>query len=153
MKIKKKEEMRIEIVEMARKLVGIPYKYGATMEDAPKYFDCSSFTKYLYRQFGYEIPRSTILQATYAGKKVKSLKDIKLGDLLFFTGNSGHYNKKYPQGIGHVALYIGNNNCLHATAKRFKDYPQIVEKGCVKKEGLDSLNKKMVGVVVIKRII
>lgn len=153
MKTDKKEEKRIEIVELTKKLLGVPYKYGATMEEAPKYFDCSSFTKYIYKQFGYEIPRSTLLQATYAGKKVKSLKDIKLGDLLFFTGSAGHYNKKYPQGIGHVALYIGNNNCFHATAKRFKDYPKIIEKGSVKKESLLSLIKKNGNIVVIKRIV
>ncbi len=148
---KEKNILRQNLVDFAEKFVGIPYKYGATLKDAPQAFDCSGFIQYVYKNFGYEIPRSTILQAEFAGKKVKNIEDLKSGDLLFFHSNSGHYNKKFPQGIGHVAMYIGDNKVIHASAKRIATYPRIIEKGSVEIKPLKLVIKK--SLVVIKRII
>lgn len=39
-----------EVVAYARTFLGTPYKLGAT---GPKRFDCSSYTRYVYKHFGY----------------------------------------------------------------------------------------------------
>jgi cell wall-associated NlpC family hydrolase len=41
-------------------------------------------------------------------------KDLKVGDLLFFKGERGHYTKEFPQGIGHVEMYLGNGKLIEA---------------------------------------
>jgi cell wall-associated NlpC family hydrolase len=147
---KDKDVLRQKVVSFARKFVGTLYKYGAKISEAPKYFDCSGFVQYIYKHFGYKIPRSTILQAEFAGKVVKN---IKPGDLLFFRGVSGHYNKKFSKGVGHVVLYLGKEKVIHSASKRLRTYPEIVEKGSVKIESLKDVIKKFEPLVVIKRII
>jgi len=148
-----KKDLRIAVVEFAKQFVGIPYKYGATSKDAPNAFDCSGFTQYIYSQFDCKIPRSTILQAEFAGKKIGSIKNILPGDLVFLHSTLGHYNKKFPQGIGHVAMYLGNNKAIHATSKRYKTYPNIIEKGSIKIESLSKIIQKRKPLVIIKRIV
>lgn len=138
------------LITFAKQFVGVPYKYGATMKDAPKYFDCSGFVKYVFEHFGYDIPRSTLLQATYAGKKVKKPQP---GDLIFYRSLRGHYSPKYSQGIGHVVLYLGEGRGIHAISKVYKDYPVRVEKGWVKIQSLKKIQQLEKDIVVIKRII
>lgn len=140
-----------ELIKIARGLIGRPYKYGARVEDAPDLFDCSSFTQYVFRQIGVEIPRSTILQAE-EGEEI-SLEDIQPGDLLFLHGTQGFYNKKFPQGIGHVVLYIGDGKTIHAASERVQEKPMVVEKGEVEERDLDYVSKKFSPIIVIKRII
>lgn len=114
-------QWREEILNLAYSFLGTPYKYAAAPEDIPHYFDCSSFTQYLYRKIGIELPRSTILQAT-AGKTVDFLKDLEVGDLLFFRGTKGHYNDELFPGkeicIGHVAIWSGDGKVIHASSSR-----------------------------------
>jgi cell wall-associated NlpC family hydrolase len=148
--LKNKDILRQEVISFAKKFVGAPYKYGAKISVAPKYFDCSGFVQYVYNHFGYKIPRSTILQAEFAGKVVKR---IKPGDLIFFRGISGHYNKKFPKGIGHVVLYLGGKKAIHSASRRLKTYPKIVEEGSVKIESIKSVVQKSKPLVVIKRVI
>ncbi len=141
-----------KLITIAKSLVGKPYKYGAKMDEAPDYFDCSGFIKYLYEQIGIELPKSTIEQAEI-GKKIKEIKKIKPGDLIFFHGERGHYNKKFPAGIGHVAMYMGSDTAIHAAAKRIQSQPKIVEVGGVKIESVKSIIKAKGPVVAIKRIL
>ncbi len=116
-------DLRKKLVSVARSLLGKPYKYGARPEDAPEYFDCSSFTQYVYRQIGHELPRSSILQAACAPKINFSNGSFKIGDLIFFSGGQGHYNDSlFPDElkricIGHVAMYIGEAKLIHANGK------------------------------------
>ena len=111
------KELKIEkVIKLAKHLKGRPYKYGATIADAPKFFDCSLFTQYIFREIGIPIPRTAIEQAV-VGKKV-SIKKIKEGDLIFMKGEIGRYNKFFPVGIGHVGVYIGKGIVVHAERKR-----------------------------------
>ena len=109
-----------ELIGLAKNLVGKPYKYGAsTSQEAPSVFDCSSFTRYLFRQVGKEIPRPSIEQIEVG--KIIDKKDLKPGDLIFSKGSGKpHYNKKYPKGVGHVGLYIGNGKLIHASGLKQK---------------------------------
>ncbi len=146
------KKMNLEkIVAFAKSLVGRPYKYGAEPEEAPRYFDCSSFIQYVYKQIGIKLPRSTILQAEY-GRIVKNKNCLLSGDLVFIHEKRGHYNEKFPMGIGHVLMFLGGNRVIHATSKRIKSRPKIVEIGGVKIEPAEKILKRK-DVVVIKRIL
>ena len=143
-----------ELLSFAKKFVGTPYKYGALMSDAPDYFDCSGFVKYVFAHVGITIPRSTIEQAEFAGKKVRDLKNIQPGDCIFVHGTSGHYNKKFPQGIGHVGIYTEDDAVIHASSRRTNHWPdKIQETGSVRIDPLKTFLKKGGPIVVIKRVI
>jgi peptidoglycan endopeptidase LytE len=136
------------LVKIAQSLIGKPYKYGAKPEEAPNFFDCSSFTQYVFKQIGIELPRSTIEQAS-CGIEV-SLDQIEVGDLIFVHGKYGHYNPSFPQGIGHVGIYIGNQEVIHAASERVKEQP-IIEKGKVIKSFLKDFIETRAPLVTIKR--
>ena len=107
-----------KLVDIAKSLLGKPYKYGANSEEAPEVFDCSSFTQYIFKQIGIELPRSALLQAADPRGKEVEISNVKIGDLVFMRGIIGHYNDQLFHGrkfcIGHVAIYSGNNKIMHA---------------------------------------
>lgn len=105
------EKVRI-LISMAYKCLGAPYKYGAELKEAPNAFDCSSFTQYLYSLVGIELYRRAIDQAC-EGIVVKR-DDLQPGDLIFIKGDWGRYNPRFPQGVGHVLMYVGDNKVIHA---------------------------------------
>jgi cell wall-associated NlpC family hydrolase len=119
------EQKRERLIFFAKKQIGKPYKYGVKKRQIGKFFDCSSFTQYLYKRIGIEIPRSTILQASLKNEGMKVVprktglifkpEDLKIGDLLFFKRTKGHFNEEYPNGIGHVFMYFENKKFIHAT--------------------------------------
>ena len=121
------------------------------MADAPDFFDCSLFTQYVFKHIGVDLPRSTILQADI-GKEVK-LENIEPGDLVFMHGTQGFYNKKFPQGIGHVILYIGDGKTIHAASERVQENPKVIEEGEVEEKDFDYVVEKCKPLIVIKRII
>lgn len=84
------------IVAEAMKYRGYRYVYGGT---SPSGFDCSGFTSYVYRQVGISLPRTSGGQGS-VGRSV-SRANIQPGDIL-----------AYP---GHVGIYIGNGNMIHAS--------------------------------------
>ncbi|MBI2023050.1 C40 family peptidase [Candidatus Giovannonibacteria bacterium] len=146
------------IVETAKSLLGRPYKYGAVMADAPVNFDCSLFTQYVFLQARVKLPRTAIEQAMI-GKRVPFQK-IKAGDLVFMKGELGRYNKYFPEGIGHVGIYIGENRVIHSERKRitgkYEDIyrPELIkEEGSVIEEDLVKFIKKKRPLVAIKRYI
>jgi len=140
-----------KLIIAAKKLAGRPYKYGAKPEEAPRFFDCSGFIQYIYKQIGIELPRSAIEQAE-KGRIVKTTGNLRPGDLIFLHGERGHYNKKFPSGIGHVAMYLYDDRTIHTASKRIKEKPKILEKGGVKIEKLKSVIKIKGPITIIKRI-
>lgn len=143
------KEKQDKIIYFAEKCLGKPYKYGAKPSEAPESFDCSSFLQYVYKKVGIKIPRTTIEQALL-GKKVKPKKEIlEAGDLIFMHGTMGRYNENFPQGIGHVAMYIGDNKIVQAKYQKGKNG---VDGGKVQIDDIGKLlNAK--DLVIIKRII
>lgn len=91
-----------EIVAYAKQFLGNRYVSGGT---TPKGFDCSGFTQYVYKHFGYSLNRTSAAQAKNGVQVEKA--NLQLGDLVFFTQGSS--------SIGHVGIYIGGNKFIHAS--------------------------------------
>lgn len=90
-----------DVVAYAKQFLGYRYVYGAA---GPNSFDCSGFTMYVYKHFGYSLSHSSRIQATQ-GKKVTG--ELQPGDILVFTNGGSQ--------IGHVGIYIGNDKFIHAS--------------------------------------
>lgn len=94
---------RDRLVEVARSMLGTPYRYGG---DSPRNgFDCSGLVQYTYQQAGLDIPRTT-------GQQYRSVQHIpsrflRPGDLIFFS-------TKYNRFVSHVGIYLGDNRFIHA---------------------------------------
>ena len=96
-----------EIVAFAKQFVGYKYVYGGC---TPSGFDCSGFTQYVYKNFGYSLSRSSSAQASNGVGVSKS--SLQPGDIICFSGSSS--SKK----VTHVGLYIGNGKFVHAANAR-----------------------------------
>ncbi|PRX48729.1 NlpC/P60 family protein [Prauserella shujinwangii] len=83
------------IVEVAASLAGTPYRYGA---EGPGSFDCSGFTRYVHRQVGIALPRTSSQQRAAVPHLAKHAK--RPGDLVFFHDGGSVY---------HVGIYAGGN--------------------------------------------
>ncbi len=94
----------IEIVDYAKKYLGVKYVSGG---GTPSGFDCSGFTSYVYKNFGYTLSRSSAGQASNGVEVEKS--DLQLGDIVVFNNSSN-------SRIGHVGIYIGGNQFIHASS-------------------------------------
>lgn len=96
-----------EIVDYALQFLGYRYVYGGS---SPSGFDCSGFTSYVYKHFGYSLYRSASDQLKN-GVAV-SRGELQPGDLVLFKkGNSS-------RPATHVGLYIGNNQFIHASTSK-----------------------------------
>lgn len=90
-------ELADRIIQEAKKHLGKPYRWAA---NGPSAFDCSGFTKYVYKQFGYDIPRTANHQGERLRPVLGDMSSLQKGDLILF-GN--HWNNKT---IGHVGIFI-----------------------------------------------
>lgn len=100
-----------DVVELATKYVGTPYVDSATLKGgqssaSPKNgWDCSTFTHWVYKQFGQNLPMySDSYQSV--GTQV-SRDDLQPGDLLLWHTNSA-------KDTGHISIYAGNGEHVHA---------------------------------------
>lgn len=91
-----------QIVDYALQYLGYPYVYATAGPDS---FDCSGFTSYVYKHFGYSLHRSSYDQLK-DGKAVQKA-DLLPGDILLFSRNG--------DVVTHVGLYIGNGEFIHAS--------------------------------------
>ncbi|MEI7024603.1 C40 family peptidase [Paenibacillus sp. y28] len=87
------------IISYGKRFLGVRYQFGAKTGSTSS-FDCSSFTQYVYKQYGINLPRSSKAQSK-VGKYV-SRSNLKPGDLVFFYSP-----------IHHVGIYIGNGKMLN----------------------------------------
>lgn len=89
-----------EIANFACKYIGSPYVAGGTsLTDGA---DCSGFVMAVYKAYGYSLPRSSYAQSG-AGKSV-SYSEAQPGDIIYYGG--------------HVGIYIGNGQIVHASTER-----------------------------------
>jgi LysM repeat protein len=81
------------IVNFGKMLLNTPYRFGSPGADS---FDCSGFTSYVYRNFGYNLEHSSAVQAQQFDTVHRS--ELKPGDLVFFSGRSR------SKRVGHVGI-------------------------------------------------
>jgi cell wall-associated NlpC family hydrolase len=86
-----------KVVAFAYDQLGKPYVWGAT---GPSSFDCSGLAQAAWASVGVNIPRTTYEQ--WAALPHISTSALEPGDLLYFDG------------IGHVAIYVGDGQIIDA---------------------------------------
>jgi cell wall-associated NlpC family hydrolase len=93
-------------VKYAYGALGKPYKWAA---DGPDSYDCSGLTMAAWRAAGLSLPHNAAMQ----WRRIPHISRAALrpGDLVFY------YN------LGHVAIYVGNNQVIHAPT--FGDHVKI----------------------------
>lgn len=89
-----------QIANFACQYIGYPYKAGGT--SLTNGADCSGFVWAVYQAFGYSLPRSSYAQST-VGRAV-SYSEAQPGDIIYYGG--------------HVGIYIGNGQIVHASTER-----------------------------------
>ncbi len=68
--------------------------------------DCSDFVGKVFAENKVALPRSSEAMSI-EGEEVASSKELRMGDLLFFSGSKG------GRKIGHVAIYVNNGIFIH----------------------------------------
>ena len=85
-----------ELLDYARTFIGTPYLWGAS---GPNQFDCSGFTSYVFREFGYNLPHNSTRQFQET-RPVERFGELRKGDLVFFG------ERRSIRNIGHVGIVI-----------------------------------------------
>lgn len=98
------------MVDYAKEYLGCAYVRGG---NGPKVFDCSGFTKYVFKNaMNYTLPRTAYTQGYYDfGRKITKVSALKLGDLVFFNTTANDSDL-----CDHVGIYVGNNQFIHASS-------------------------------------
>lgn len=90
------EKMRSDIVKRAYELIGSAYKPGGI--SPTQGFDCSGFTRYLFKEHGLVLPHGAFLQIN-SGVEV-DIKEAQSADLIFFANDTI---------VSHVGVVVGRN--------------------------------------------
>ena len=91
-----------QVAQLAVQYVGSPYRWGGT---SPGGFDCTGFVKWVYSQFGVDLPHNEAGQLA-SGPQVGA-DDLKPGDVLVFANT-------YRAGLSHTGIYVGDGQFVHA---------------------------------------
>lgn len=99
------------VISTAKSYLGTRYKYGGTTKAG---MDCSGLMCTTFKSINIILPRTSEAQSGF-GKKI-ALKDVKPGDLLFFTDRKGH---KKVTHVGLVTEAKGDYNIrfIHSSTK------------------------------------
>jgi LysM repeat protein len=87
------------VVNYGKLFLNTPYHYGSPGISS---FDCSGFTSYVYRNFGYSLGRSSSDQAMQFDPIERNL--LKPGDLVFFSGS------RRSKRVGHVGIVVSTKD-------------------------------------------
>lgn len=98
-------DLAAQVIAYAKQFMGRPYIYGAS---GPNSFDCSGFTSYVFKHFGYSLNRSAAGQ--YSNGTPIDLSQIQPGDLILWRAYGS------SKTATHVGIYIGNNQYIHASS-------------------------------------
>lgn len=104
-----------DLLTEAKSHIGKKYVHATR---GPKTFDCSGFSHYVYKQFGYDVSPAVRYQYTQ-GVRVDR-KDARKGDLIFFTSRSSGNNAGHVGIITDVNKTTGEISFIHASLKGVK---------------------------------
>lgn len=98
-----------ELLDYASQFKGTRYRSGSS---SPKGFDCSGFTSFVFKKFGYNLSRSSSAQVSNGMPIAK--ENLRPGDLVFFNGRS------VGKRVGHVGIVTkvnqtGSFEFIHAS--------------------------------------
>lgn len=108
-------ELGRQVANYGLQFVGNPYVYGGS--SLTNGTDCSGFVMSVYKNFGVSLPHSSSADRS-VGYAVDGLANAQPGDLVCYSG--------------HVGLYIGGGQIVHASSKKTgikvsnADYRQIL---------------------------
>lgn len=94
-------ELGKSVAEYACQFVGNPYVWGGT--SLTNGADCSGFVMSVYNNFGVSLPHSSAADRS-VGSAVNGLENAQPGDIVCYSG--------------HVAIYIGNGQIVHASTSK-----------------------------------
>ncbi len=94
-------EMGKAVIDYATQFVGNPYVYGGS--SLTNGTDCSGFVMSVYANFGVSLPHSSSALRS-KGYDVGGLGNAQPGDIVCYSG--------------HVGLYVGNGQIVHASTSR-----------------------------------
>lgn len=97
------EKLRERLVRTAASYLGVQYRWGGK---TPLGVDCSGLTSMAYMLNGIYIYRDAVLKPGFPVRQIP-YECMKPGDLLYFPG--------------HIAMYIGNGDYIHSTARAGSD--------------------------------
>ncbi|WP_334299878.1 C40 family peptidase [Butyrivibrio sp.] len=89
------------VAQFAQQFVGNPYVYGGT--SLTNGADCSGFVMSVYANFGVSLPHSSGADRS-VGSAVDGLANAQPGDIICYSG--------------HVAIYIGGGQIVHASTAK-----------------------------------
>lgn len=99
-----------DIVATAKQYLGVRYVYGGA---SPSGFDCSGFTMYIYKQYGYSLPHTATGQwQSGLGTRIWGISALQPGDLVFFNDPARNAGK----ACSHAGIYIGNGQFIHSSS-------------------------------------
>lgn len=93
----------VDLINYAMQFLGNPYVSGGN--SLTNGTDCSGFVMLIFQHFGYSLPRSTSGYLS-TGYTLIPVSQAKPGDIFIYN---------YGGSIGHVGIYIGNGQLLHAS--------------------------------------
>jgi len=94
-------------IRYAKSYLGTPYRYGGADR---KGIDCSGLVIRVYQDlYHMNLPHKSSL--LYKNGVPVSLRNLEVGDLVFFGRNRG-------SPISHVGIYLGNDSFVHATRSK-----------------------------------
>ena len=102
-----------DLLNFAFQFKGVPYRYG---QASPRGFDCSGFTSYVFKRFGFSLDRTSRGQVN-DGRSI-ARHELKPGDLVFFNGRA-----RGGKRVGHVGIVteVHNDNnfkFIHASCHK-----------------------------------
>ena len=123
-------------IKVATGFLGAPYRLGGS---SVRGIDCSAYVRKMYEFFDVTLPR-TAREQSAVGVGVEK-EELEEGDLVFF---------RTRRPIGHVGIYIGNNEFVHASHRGKvvridsldRPYFQKRFRRAVRVKGLDNNNNK-----------
>ena len=108
-----------KIIATAKQYLGCSYVYGTS---GPNTFDCSGFTQFVFKKYGYSLLRSALQQGYNDNYEKLTRSELKMGDIVCFNTISDN------DLCDHVGIYISDGNFIHASSGG----------GCVMISNLDS---------------